>query len=326
MEQIPQYIEDWITIIEEMNNDNTYKLAWGRAIIECAMTRKFKETPGGVEISFFDIGYNIMKYYWNQRFFFQLKQSPYKDKEPLIYKEVSLLIEKYKELSQSNIPKWYIEAEEVLIKSDAIIIKKTLNRITKILHKDVCWRFLRGSEKDFPLYQYHKEESLISLGMKEIELLQAYGPLLAKLFNYKWAALLEKYNYAPKIISKVTAMSFNKIQRASLVKYKEALLLEFRNQPIIDFYTGLPLKKEDISIDHVIPWSYMYSDDIWNLVITSKSNNSRKSNAIPSKEVIEKLKKRNVYLMTILDGTFHDELELAIKNHYVDSFYFGVRG
>lgn len=46
MEQIPQYIEDWITIIEEMNNDNTYKLAWGRAIIECAMTRKFKETPG----------------------------------------------------------------------------------------------------------------------------------------------------------------------------------------------------------------------------------------------------------------------------------------
>lgn len=57
----------------------------------------------------------------------------------------------------------------------------------------------------------------------------------------------------------------------------------------------------------------MYSDDIWNLVITSKSNNSRKSNAIPSKEVIEKLKKRNVYLMTILDGTFHDELELAIK-------------
>ena len=31
---IPNYIQDWIDIIENMNNDNTYKLAWGRAIVE----------------------------------------------------------------------------------------------------------------------------------------------------------------------------------------------------------------------------------------------------------------------------------------------------
>lgn len=28
------YIKQWLEIIENMNNDNTYKLAWGRAIIE----------------------------------------------------------------------------------------------------------------------------------------------------------------------------------------------------------------------------------------------------------------------------------------------------
>ena len=26
---------DWLDIIEKMNNDNTYKLAWGRALLEC---------------------------------------------------------------------------------------------------------------------------------------------------------------------------------------------------------------------------------------------------------------------------------------------------
>ena len=37
------------------------------------------------------------------------------------------------------------------------------------------------------------------------------------------------------------------------------------NKPI-DFYTGDELDMDDISVDHVIPWSFMYSDDIWNLV------------------------------------------------------------
>ena len=60
------------------------------------------------------------------------------------------------------------------------------------------------------------------------------------------------------------------------------------NKPI-DFYTGDELDMDDISVDHVIPWSFMYSDDIWNLVLTSKSNNSSKSNHIPSKEVFEQL-------------------------------------
>ena len=36
------YIKQWLEIIENMNNDNTYKLAWGRAIIElCFETNNF---------------------------------------------------------------------------------------------------------------------------------------------------------------------------------------------------------------------------------------------------------------------------------------------
>lgn len=31
---IPEYINNCVTVIEEMSNDNTYKLAWGRAINE----------------------------------------------------------------------------------------------------------------------------------------------------------------------------------------------------------------------------------------------------------------------------------------------------
>ena len=69
----------------------------------------------------------------------------------------------------------------------------------------------------------------------------------------------------------------------------------------------------------------MYSDDIWNLVITSKSINSSKSNSIPSDEIIERLKNRNNKLESLLSNSYKLSMEEAIKNNYVDKFYFESR-
>ena len=38
----------------------------------------------------------------------------------------------------------------------------------------------------------------------------------------------------------------------------------------------------DISLDHFVPWSYVAHDELWNLVPTTKSLNSSKSNALPN--------------------------------------------
>ena len=76
---ISKYINDWLDIIEKMNNDNTYKLAWGRALLECISFDKcYKENAEKVFIKFEDIAECMIKYYWNQMFFFNLKQSPLK--------------------------------------------------------------------------------------------------------------------------------------------------------------------------------------------------------------------------------------------------------
>lgn len=111
----------------------------------------------------------------------------------------------------------------------------------------------------------------------------------------------------------------------SAVSLDKNILLENMNQPI-DFYTGEKLQPDDISVDHVIPWSFMYSDDIWNLVLTSKSHNSSKSNHIPSKEVIEQLNQRNKELVeTINNSKYKEELNIAIAHSYVDQFYLSMK-
>ena len=46
------YIKQWLEIIENMNNDNTYKLAWGRAIIELCFETNQLNIIGIKPISF----------------------------------------------------------------------------------------------------------------------------------------------------------------------------------------------------------------------------------------------------------------------------------
>lgn len=107
-------------------------------------------------------------------------------------------------------------------------------------------------------------------------------------------------------------------------KYKEELLKEFDGAPV-DFYTGKPLAIDDISVDHVLPWSFVYSDDIWNLVLTSKSNNSRKSNSIPAQEDIDRLIERNKKLLNVVSDSFKLDIEESIKREYINKLYFECR-
>ena len=318
---ISNYINNWLDIIEKMNNDNTYKLAWGRAILECITFNKcYEKNTEIVIIKFENIAECTIKYYWNQMFYFNLKQSP--KKIPVVCQEVEKLIDEYKVNTNSNIPKWFDESLKVLDKNN---YSKVVKKVAKTLHENVSWRFKNIGEDVLDIYEIDKKNNLLIFDYNAAIELKEYSIVLSKLLNYKWAQLLEKFNFAPKISSKVNGISQTKLNRSSLTKYKNQLLKQFENEKIIDFYTGQELSRDNISIDHVIPWSFMYSDDIWNLVVTSKSNNSRKSNTIPSKEIIEKLKERNKKLLNVVDNEYKKDIELSLEANYLEKFYRDCR-
>ena len=320
---IPKYINDWLRIIESMKNDNTYKLAWGRALVECVFYEKHKVQDNKVVLSLNDIAKCMLKYYWNQTFFFSLKQSPYEDKSPVILQITNDLIKRFTEVNGSMIPVWFDKAEEKLGEELDVAVQKVADK----LPENVSWRFKRVDNEVLEIYEYdheHRSEN-VYLNKSDAKLLKEYALVISKLLNYKWAQLLEKYNYSPKIVNKVNSISEARLRRESLTKYKNELMKQFENGIAIDFYSGEPLEENDISVDHVIPWSFMYSDDIWNLVLTSKSNNSSKSNSIPSEEVIERLKERNNKLVGLLDAKFDSEIKESIAKDLVDKFYFECR-
>lgn len=135
--------------------------------------------------------------------------------------------------------------------------------------------------------------------------------------------LLEKYNCSPELLNKVNDAASLNIPRNSLSKYKNFLLKnEFHNETPLDFYFTKPLFKDDISVDHVIPWSFMYRDDIWNLVLTDKKTNSSKSNSIINEYLIDKLQYRNKKLCDSLEeGKEKEELKMSVSENLPKKFY-----
>ena len=86
-------------------------------------------------------------------------------------------------------------------------------------------------------------------------------------------------NYKPIVILNGEPNSvFSELLAKSLKKFKQ--FLDQENPDRVCFITGKAIPENDLSIDHIIPWSYMYSDDLWNLVYVNKSINSSMSNRI----------------------------------------------
>lgn len=312
-----KYIKQWFDILNGMSNDNTYKLAWGRAIIECVSSNEGIEIELNYRISFDSIAKNMLKYYWNQTFFFNLKQSASYKHLPIVVQLTNELIDMYKE-KISNIPVWF---DKAISNIDSKTVDKTIKKISNVLKVDVSWRFMILDKETLSIYQLNKKQKYIEMTLEQSNALKAYNEILTQLFNYKWAQLLEKYNTQPRIVSKVKGSSDNKLKRNNLSKYKEILLLLYKDE-IRDFYTDEIISEDDISVDHFIPWSYMYSDDLWNLVITSKSNNSSKSNKPPKDRFIQKLEERNQRLLELIqDSKQKEELLTSLEHHYITKFY-----
>lgn len=71
-------------------------------------------------------------------------------------------------------------------------------------------------------------------------------------------------------------------QERKLNKIKQYWKKVIEISPVKDIYAGEIITSGNISIDHFVPWSYVAHDEFWNLIPTTRSVNSRKSNNLPS--------------------------------------------
>ena len=303
-------LSDWFYVIKNCSVDNTYKMGWSKSIIECCV-----DDVNSRIITFDRISIKMFKYYWNQTIFFDLQQSPNPNKPPVLVSYVKSKIDEYQN-------KYGYQPKEFERVEDKIDID--INYLNKILKQDVSHRFLKVSGKSYQLYDLNLSKEFIELFDSEI--LKEYSDILFEVVNYRWSQILENFNSSPRISKKIKITDRGGVKRKPLNKFHKYLSLTDSKCFVCNKDLG-----DDISIDHLIPWSFIFSDDIWNLVYTHKGCNSSKSNKIVSENDIDRLEKRNKYLIKILDekginDKHYQELKFSIDKDLLRKFWISFKG
>ena len=291
---------EFINIIVKSSKDNTYKFALAKALLDISSNTE------NIEISFEQLSELFLKYYWYQEVKYKLKQNFQKNKQPIIIS----IIQKY--CGDEYI---YEDFDKYFAKFDENKKQKLLAEMSKKIFNDVVPRF--DKNQIFYTHNYIKSAKRYKLVgeakiyLKQKDFFKENYILFHKLVILEWAKFLEKTNFTPRLIEKIETL--NNPKRKSLKKYQN-ILLEIDKKRC--FYCRKEV--DEFHIDHFIPWSYVYEDQEWNLVLSCPECNLNKKDFLAPKQYLDKLLNRNKAYKLNHENRIIDLYENAKKAGFVE--------
>jgi hypothetical protein len=136
-----------------------------------------------------------------------------------------------------------------------------------------------------PLYCFNadnqKDCNAIIIHPDWVEYLEKNYTIVRGWVSWEWLNYMQQRNPSiPNVVNKL----FMPQQRDSLIKQTQYWKTILEHQDIKCIYSQVQLNKDEISLDHYLPWSFVAHDQLWNLIPTTKSVNSSKSNNLPSRK------------------------------------------
>lgn len=319
-----KYFHDFVKVIEDIEHDNTYKTAWARAIIECVINKEFEEEGDSIILNEYNLVQKLMKYYWNLIVFFDLSQGPSK----LLDTRIEEIREEFYSSSRISYPVWYDKIEAYL-KRNPVRMERQIKKFITLVNKGVAAKFEKVDHDKLEIYDLDTKQKCLRFTKEQINSINRNSTTLTRVVDYKWALLLEEYNKSSNLIKKVIGSKDFKMSKPGHTKLRNLIIEYSHFEGIKDFYTGEHLSIDDVALDYLIPYYFIYSTDIWNVVITSKANEKRKRGVKPTSDEINKLVKRNDILINSLQNTklhVRFDLENASKHHLLERYYTDFKG
>ncbi len=269
----------------------SYKPALLKALVRCC------RQSDDLRIPLDAVGREFTKLYWNQTVVYHLRQAASLSKESTAVKLIRQTAQTYKAHDLAGLP--------------AAGRAKIDRQMSRLLTVNVLHAFHASRPPGMPLlYHWEPGQDHVVITPNAHTFLKTQAAALELVANFYWAEFLEGCNrLAPRIVQKV---SRDGASRKSLQKYLNILREESNVQC---FYCEAPLGENlATTVDHVIPWSFLLEDDLWDLVLACNRCNSAKSDWLPDHAFIEKLLLRNRRLS-------RDGISLAIGEPEIERLY-----
>ena len=264
------------------NKSECYKLFWFQAILG-------KVCAGDTDILYEDLIDEMIADAWYMVTEYHLNLGPRDTLEKAvdyIYKSTGIL----PTVKKQDILQWLRKCE------DPVVLKYKNTLIQEVPYR-LQTPFFNGLQKDTWNYGSYERALRINQQKRLMYYFDAIMGLRTKIhIDSDWSAYFNenqdilrgwiRYNmiiYLQRRNPSVPGIS-DKLyppQERKLDKVKKYWKLLAELDSIHEIYDDVEMTKNNISIDHFVPWSYVAHDEFWNLHPTTKSINSKKSNNLP---------------------------------------------
>ncbi|WP_181348012.1 HNH endonuclease [Thalassobacillus sp. CUG 92003] len=259
-----------IVLTTKSKKSATYKFGLLKAMIE-----NLYQVDEEAEVTYDQLAYSFTKIYWNLVIHHELEQGT---RGSAVVNQLNDIYHSY------NIPQ-----EMPFDKLDTTIQLAATRRIKAVMKTNVFGALYGDTQGAFYAFD-HKTEQFKYNGAV-LTFMRKYQRLLIDLVNHHMAKMIEQLNEGPHIqylLNKVESIA----KRSTLKPFEKVLLHYFEDNC---FYCGKSLHKTNMQthVDHFIPWSFVQSDHIWNLVITCSACNTSKNDKLAVRSYLDEVVDRN---------------------------------
>jgi len=280
---LPGMDDTFMAILRRGGKANTYKFALARAILDHCRENA-RADPGALEIPYRYLASRFLRYYWHQECKFRIKQDFKTKSDPKVIYAI-------REVFSDNTPGDFAKLDRTDVeKAEAKILRTVFghakSKTSLVVPRFQNVRHRSGAVRTDMFYGYDDDEQKIWLKPEAFSFFKDNYNVLSSAVLAEWAKFLERINSVPMLVAKLERYDAG---RGNLATYRRLYLDHTRHC----FYCQGRLEKGRIDVDHLIPWSYMFEDDPWNLVLSCRDCNCKKSDSLPQEEFLEGLVSRN---------------------------------
>ncbi len=312
----------FLSILSKGKKDNTYKFTLAKSLLDYC-----KETMDGTRrthiIPYEYFSGKFLKYYWYQEYKFRMKQDFHVKGSPRVLQAIRSV---FGESPPADFDLLDVDdIEEAKRKILGTVFGHARTKTSLVIPKFQKIPVGRSTEEFRVFYDYDDDEKKLYLKPEAYEFLCRNHGILSRAVLAEWARFLEKINdRLPRLVAKIDQ---DNMVRGSLTGYQRM----YSKYDDHCFYCLNRLERGYTHVDHFIPWSYIFEDSAWNLVLACQECNCRKSDSLPQEEFRDKLIDRN--------WRYHDEIrelqrslqqldtgkgwEPEIINHYTNCHEYG---
>lgn len=275
----------FMAIVSKSSRDGTYKFVLAKTLLDYCKGNAPESRKHSISYDY--LAGKFLKHYWHQKYRFRMRQQTRANNKGLIAVQILESVfgddppSRFEDLDREKVERARQMMLEEVLASASSYRGNVIHRFQRIGKGD-------NMKQMSGIYYNNEAEKKITLKPDAHAFLRRNYVWLERALVAEWASYLERANPGlPRLVSKLSRLYAS----PAPTKHRAKFLLAEKSPHC--FYCERGLKPSHASMNHFIPWPYVFDDHVWNVVIACRDCNRGKGDLLAPTEFVDRLIERN---------------------------------